>query len=215
MEKKKMSRFLMAFLLVAALLVPWMGEMKVAKAEEVETYVDVNEKLVELGYPEFTNIDKSKDYVLFISSNEPRLYELESTESSYVMYDDSDNYLTYVRFRGYSTYFCYVNSDSNGWVVHPYLSNGGDYYDSGMITLKYSDIDIYSDHEKTLVFFPVTPHPEPLILGMKENQLGQILEQTNPLQEILLMIPIAVVCLAGYVGLRKGLALLVQLLHQA
>lgn len=52
-------------------------------------------------------------------------------------------------------------------------------------------------------------------LGLDQQVIAQILEQTNPLQEILLLIPVTIACLVGYVGLRKALNRLVRILRRA
>ena len=82
--------------------------------------------------------------------------------------------------------------------------------------LDYSDIILYStenvlDFESGKVVFPLPPGP----LGMPEGTLEQIVTQENPLKEILILLPMVIVCWAGYVGLRKALAILARILRKA
>lgn len=58
-------------------------------------------------------------------------------------------------------------------------------------------------------------HLPQLVLGTEQQTLTQILNQENPLKEILLLLPMAMVCLVGYVALRKGLRILETILKTA
>lgn len=68
-----------------------------------------------------------------------------------------------------------------------------------------SDLNIY-DASGNLFFGP----PSPILPGRLEG-----VKMTEVLMEIVRILPIVLVCLVGWIGLRKGLALLVRLLRKA
>ena len=67
------------------------------------------------------------------------------------------------------------------------------------------------DNSSNEVVFPLPPGP----LGMPEGTLTQILTQENPLKEILKLLPMAILCLVGFVALRKALRTLETILKTA
>lgn len=204
MEKKKMSRFLMAFLLVAALLVPWMGEVTVAKAAD-DYYLEVVEYINSLGSDPGYTFPEASHYIVFERGGEI-YYIVVSNRTPYVRITDTVSYIYIPSTHSYVE----KKLDGTNWVLNDSRDNSSFISQREFSKIIKSSIDVYK-YDSGEIFFLASP----IILGLSEAKLVQILEQMNPLQEILLMIPIAVVCLAGYVGLRKGLALLVQLLHQA
>ena len=86
--------------------------------------------------------------------------------------------------------------------------NTGNHFDEDLL---FSDVDIY-DSTGTELFFqgPRTPGKVELSLTETLQTMG-----AGPLKEVILMIPTGLGCLVLYVGLRKALALLRQILLQA
>lgn len=81
-------------------------------------------------------------------------------------------------------------------------------YDS--VTVKYSNFDIYevgADKEKDDPFFR---GPVPPLVGAVQGAAPE-----EALKEVILLIPLSILFLAGCLGLRKGLRLLLTLLRQA
>lgn len=74
----------------------------------------------------------------------------------------------------------------------------------------YSDINII-DFDTREVVFPLPPGP----LGMPEGTITEIVTQVNPLKEILILLPMVIPCLVGFVSLRKALRILVTILKTA
>ena len=127
-------------------------------------------------------------------------------------YVNSSKYIKFLSTGSY--YYVSYNPSADTWIYSD-LSNvntstniGLFCYDS--VFVKYSNSDIYlvgADKEKDDPFFrgPVRP----LVAAVQ----GAAPEEA--LKEVILLIPLSILFLAGCLGLRKGLRLLLTLLHQA
>jgi len=111
----------------------------------------------------------------------------------------------------YYVYFLdYIGSDSDGWSY-----SSGTYRfpanieESSFSYIVSSNHDIYDESGNLVFQKPSDP------LGIPRETLTQILTQENPLKEILLLLPMAMVCLVGYVALRKALRTLETILKTA
>lgn len=214
MLKKIMLPVVLFFMLMSTCVV-----VKAAEVEDggITYYTDVNEKLVELGYPELDTYDSSKLYMSFSVPGNVYVYEFVPKEDFYV-YHHVTSSLRYLYFKSYDSFVCYelTNNDSAySWVVHEALSSEAKYYTSSVYNMLYSDFDVYADSDKTSIFFHQTPHPTPLVLGMEEVVLAEMIQPEAVLKEVIAILPMILACLVGYLALRKALAALQAILYQA
>ena len=143
-----------------------------------------------------SNISNST-YVAYIRySNEP----LYANSSDYLVNDSASSY-------GVNIY------RSGEVVIDPIISMKNSFsseFTNSNLTVLYSNYDIYrvgADKEKDEPFFR---GPErPLVAAVR----GAGPEEA--LKEVILLIPLSILFLAGCLGLRKGLRLLLTLLHRA
>ena len=109
-------------------------------------------------------------------------------------------------------FMCITDSGSSH-----FLYNGSSW--SGSNTLDFGDSEqvvpelFYSWLNVNATFQAPPPGPGPLVEAVTDLQDQKILEQV--LVPILAILPIGLVCLVGYKGLRKALDLLRGILHQA
>lgn len=226
--KSKVLKRLIILVLAVVMVVGGAVNVYAADVEDggVYLYADVNEKIAELGIIDFPYYDSSKKYVLFRAPNNG-----SSTVIYLVSFSASDNTYAYITNEGNNERIEFVNADSlevyyirpwttissyNVWALQSVYS-GGTYapvYDINTTTdYYYSDINIYSDSEKTSFFFQSTLLPTPLVLGMEAENLTQmILPTMNPVVGLISLVVCSVVLL---IGLRKGLSLLWTALHKA
>lgn len=96
-----------------------------------------------------------------------------------------------------------------------WMSNGSCFYlntaslETALSYIIFSNHDIYDESGNLVFQKPSDP------LGIPRETLEQILTQENPLKEVLILLPMAMVCLVGYVALRKALRTLETILKTA
>lgn len=131
------------------------------------------------------------------------------SDYEFSIYDTSGNssYFDYI--------YCYVNAQRTGlsfrdiqhshWYVDNFSGGPGLSGSSGCIF--YSTVDIY-DTDGTIFFqAPLTLTP-----------LAKIVEESNPkgiLGEIIVILPLIIVVVVSFLGLRKALTLLLEVFHRA
>lgn len=96
------------------------------------------------------------------------------------------------------------NQDTATWTLSTVLEveDGDTVTFNSPLSLVWSNYTIY--YEDGQPFFPLTPHLT-LTTGMMKGVMTEIVE----------ILPVGLLCLIGYLGLRKGLKILVQVLRQA
>lgn len=115
----------------------------------------------------------------------------------------------------YDQSFSYVGCTYHGDSYS--LSSGTGGLITGVGSIKRSSYDVYSSstatspsHTADTDFFPIPPTPVPPLVGAVQGAAPE-----EALKEVILLIPLSILFLVGCLGLRKGLRLLLTLLHQA
>ena len=214
MLKKIMLPVVLFFMLLSTCVV--------VKAMEVEDgsvylYEDVCEKISEMGLPEYINYDSEKYYILCRIANQSEVYMLVEFVPNDLnnIYAYKGNY-DWIYFNDASSCTLYVTVNNSGvfceWTVPSYTHV--EVYGHSSQYVYYSDVDIYYE-DKTTLFFQETPHPIPLVLGMEEAVLAEMIQPEAVLKEVIAILPMILACLVGYLALRKALAALQAILYQA
>lgn len=214
-----MKKFLFIFVLVVSLVLPGAGSVYAAEVSQID---NLNSWLVSNGYPEldFEETDDNVNYYYYMIRN---TVNYDYTYIYTFSMDSSISFSAY--YKPYDFIYLYVDEnltyekitrnlyhlDDSSYVLAA-SGNGTLNCVSGYEVI-YSNFDIYTDTTFDQFFFQQTPVAQ--VLGLPEVTLTQILTQENPLKEILILLPMAIPCLVGYVALRKALATLVTLLRTA
>lgn len=130
-----------------------------------------------------------------VSEGENGIFHIKTSCNHY------DDYANYAEFKYDKETKTWVESNAYGGAQ--YLS-----YDSSIFTFVYSPMDINNgfDMEKSSFFCRTPP-----------THLGLVVEEAKPetiLSEILWIIPLILVVVVSFLGLRKALKLLLRLLHR-
>ena len=134
-----------------------------------------------------------------------------NNSTSYFYADNGDigrpKYINFKDFNGNNgTFLCYrLDSDGKWKFIEETkrINTDGDFS-----SIAISSKDIYKDEEKSEIFFQVT----------SLTHLGEIVKEAEPqetIMEIVKILPLILVVVVSYLGLRKALRLLSMLLHQA
>ncbi len=205
---KRIAPLLLALVMVlgSCLTVSAAESFQKAKAEVVyDALVDHLKDLgVESKYKYFLiNFDNSYGvYYSAIAFDKP-VYRVASGR---VAYSESFSCIVSTNHNGSTPAFYSFDCSSDSG-----LSSG---YFNGLVKSSY---DLYSDSSGTNLFlsadtdfFPIPPTPAPPLVGAVQGAAPE-----EALKEVILLIPLSILFLAGCLGLRKGLRLLLTLLHRA
>lgn len=198
-----MKKSIFIITLVFTLLLSCSGGGLVAYADD---YYDISLYVTELGTFDYDLPENSYQilfyyddvnyggYYFLVFNDYVSYIDVSSSTGEYILKHPNDT----------SSYFKYWLIDGV-WTLQSSFGNG-----SCCTTITASNFDIYYGNE---LFFLQTPRP--LVLGMEEKMLVQVITQENPLKEVLILLPMVMVCLVGYVALRKALRTLETILKTA
>ena len=203
--KKLLKRI--APLLLALVMV--LGSCLTVSAAESNPYEDIFQQYYKSGFDYFLVFDKS-DCVTYCFVNQPVYHQF--LDSSYYITPTSDYYSYCVSYdkikNSYSTFgdSSYLRSWTSSKLELMKDSSTSLYTGGSLI---YSNHDIYDIGAKE--------GDEPFFRG-PERPLVAAVRGAGPveaLKEVILLIPLSILFLAGCLGLRKGLQLLLTLLRRA
>ena len=104
----------------------------------------------------------------------------------------------------------HINFDASGNITNTGTFLSVTYVKANTANILYSTFDMYGDKGCTEIFFQRAPVME------QEKTLGVVAQkmetvEMNPLKEILILVPIMIILLTSYLGLRKGLVFIKML----
>lgn len=146
-------------------------------------------------------VDEYEYYVCFYHGNHGVEYFLCSNEQPFYVIDDSGTLL--ITTDGEMV----VYQNGSYWDTYPHTSIGLGSWDTMYFEDAVTSHDIYLDDGT--IFFQVPPDPPTLAPIAETAGMSGVLEQ------LMMILPIGLVCLVGWIALRKALAILPRILHQA
>lgn len=202
MLRNKRILFIFTLILIAILSVPLKGFCTTDSNIDTSTGFSANEvKIIENMYKQYSS--KYNSYVCRYHAGEITMY----------LYDYSPDLFFYV-LNGelYSSIECspyYVNFTTSGVIRNEGQGSYNQVYAhaSGKPNI-YSNRDVYSGASRDIVFFQVPP----------QGILAPIVEETKAeviLQEVVQLLPMILVVVVSFLGLRKALQILSTLLRRA
>lgn len=211
-----MKRFL--FIFVFMLLLSCSGGVVVQAADSNDIYSSFDDLFVEhYSLEEFENspyyVDisypaESGVWYFRMYSTEPIIF----TQQGYYAPDFSLSNMLAISGTEFSIrnvfLLDYYDDSREDYISYDWSSRHlGSDYDIALSRIVSSSHNIVDDNGNVVFQKPSEP------LGIPREILAQIITQENPLKEILVLLPMVIPCLVGYVALRKGLRTLVTILR--
>ncbi len=138
--------------------------------------------------------------VILVPNNDTGKYHLAKGDRLLFIVDGNVTAYTSIRYGFYSD-----GTIRESFVDSPVIDTSGTQCRAAYLTPLYSTFDIYNDGNDTEIFFQKTP----VQLGVVAQKLEGV--KMNPLKEMLTLVPIMIILIVSYLGLRKGLTLLKKL----
>lgn len=194
-------------LLLALVMV--LGSCLTVSAATTNPYEDIFQQYYKSGFDYFLVFDKS-DCITYYFVDQPVYHQLSG--SNYYLTPTSDYYSYYVSYdKSKNTY----STGGNSSYLRSWTSSKLELMKDSSTSLYTGGSLIYSNHD--IYDIGAKEGDDPFFQGPVRPLVAAV-QGAGPeeaLKEVILLIPLSILFLAGCLGLRKGLRLLLTLLHQA
>lgn len=202
MLKNKRILFIFTLILIAILSIPLKSFCTTDSNTDTSTGFSTDEvKIIENMYKQYSS--KYNSYVCRYHAGEITMYLYDNSSDLFFFVSNGDLYSS-IKCSPY-----YVNFTTSGVIKNEGQGSYNQVYAhaDGKPNI-YSNRDVYSGASKDVVFFQAPPQGilAPIVEGTK-------METT--LQEVIHLLPLIIVVVVSFLGLRKALRTLSKVLHQS